>query len=330
MTRVWDSGDIQELTAGYALRNLDADEMATFNRLRQEYPELEEDVEELQRTIGHLAEQSSLDRPPHSPPSHLKGHLFQHIQNMAPPDNMEQPTRELAAPVTSLSGYRQRRLRWFSRKEWIAGVAVAVAIVSVFNTIQMSGQLQVATAQIQEMDALITTLKAEQPTNVASPLVMASSSDLMQANWHSVEHIFSDHDISMAMDNYKIMVPTSQPADIVQGLQDEVAMPTEILEVASEQVELMGGNACFFGEAEGARFVYQMGETMASFYQITNADTMGLEVAGEAPLYVTRPGGESAVIWKQGDFLYAIVGDLSPSLLQELSAETRQIETQQI
>ena len=326
MTRVWYSGEVQELAAGYALRNLDGDEMAAFQRLRREHPDIEDDVEELQRMIGHLAEQSSAIEPPsQSPPSHLKGRIFQQIQSIENQDGIDPSVVEMTTPVASLSRYRRRRSLRFGRKEWIAGVAVAVAIISLFNSFQLSGQLQVATAQLQEQEAMITTLKAEQPTGFESPLVMASSSDLMEANWHSVEHIFSDHTISMQMENHKIMVPTSQPAEIVQGLRDEVAMPTEILEVASEQVELMGGNACFFGEAEGARFVYQMGDTMASFYQITNANTMGLEIAGNAPLYVTRPGGESAVIWQQGEFLYAIVGDFSPSLLQELSAETRQI-----
>jgi|GEM_PF-1607929 len=320
MAQVWNVERRWELAAGYALQNLDEDEMAVFQRWWREHPDLTHEVEALQEVVGDLAAQT----PAVEPPPNLKNRLFQRLQATATPAQVgEVQERKLVPPIASLAGARQRRSPRI-RGGWVAGIAAGMAIALGINTLLLTEQLQVATAQIQEQAALISQLQAQR-SPAEPPLVLASSSDLVQADWYSIEHLFHDHTTSMQMENYKIMVPSAQPAEIAQALQDEVLMPDQLLEMVSETAQLMGGNACYFDQAEGARFVYQVGDTMVSFYQITNADTMGLAIAEGAPLYVTRPGGENAVIWQDGEFLYAILGDVAPDRLQQLSAATRQI-----
>lgn len=73
MARVWSSGEVQELAAGYTIQNLDADELAQFQALRQSHPEMEDAIEELLRMVGYLVEQAFVMNPSHyAPPLHLK------------------------------------------------------------------------------------------------------------------------------------------------------------------------------------------------------------------------------------------------------------------
>jgi hypothetical protein len=188
---------------------------------------------------------------------------------------------------------------------------VGLAIAAGFSNLRLARQLQVAQAQLAEQATQIAHLQA-QPTATAAPLVLASDSDLMAGNWHRIAPIFDDHTLSMQMENYKIMVPSAQPREIFQALQPAVALPPQVHALTTADAALMGGNACFFEDAEGARFVYQIGEDMASFYQITSQNGMGLTATADSPIYVTRPGGESAVFWQEGDLVYAIVGNFAP------------------
>lgn len=149
----------------------------------------------------------------------------------------------------------------------------------------------------------------------------AQSSDApsLTQTWSGLSQLLQDHQKSLANPDGPVDVVVQQPDDIpslLQGFQTTVAsLPL----LPAQKGTLLGGSRCQFGKNQGLRLTYQLPRnTTVSAYQLAVADEEFPEFES-AQLTLQQPDGTGVVLWREEDYLYALVAELPTAELQSLA-----------
>jgi anti-sigma-K factor RskA len=135
------SNNWQDLTAGYVLGNLSDEEIESWERLVQQYPELCDEIKQFQSTFNVLAE-----TVPMYPPS---GQLLNQIRAAA---KVALDTKTVPSPVQSPTLLRRASDRTILLMRWGGAIAASVMAVLAVQTVSLRAQLQQAKTQIANLD----------------------------------------------------------------------------------------------------------------------------------------------------------------------------------
>jgi anti-sigma factor RsiW len=281
--------EIQELAAGYVLGDLDSDEAELFQTLLAEWPELQQDVTALREALAlmpyELTDVVVADR--------VRSQLLTQAE--------AELCRELAAAPISLDASQPAKLeptqpKWSLWQPWcVSGVAAGLAIVCGLAALRLSGQIRFLQAQ------------SDRPTDRASVV----------HTWSGLDDILQDHQKSLHHPDGPVDFAVGKPSDILDrltGFQTTVAA----LPLLSRG-KLLGGSNCQFGQTQGLRLTYQLSpDQTVSAYQLDISNKPDPELPS-AQVTLQQPDGTGLVLWRDDDYLYALVATLPIPELQTLA-----------
>lgn len=142
MTRSELPDNWQDLAAGYVLNNLSEDEVAFWENLLQQHPELSEEVEAFQSMLHVFADVV----PMHNPPDKLLAQIHSAMQTGLTASHT--PQVSMLQPKTS-GQFGDR-----GRGGWQIGGAIAASIIALlgFNLYSLRSDLQQASVTIQKLE----------------------------------------------------------------------------------------------------------------------------------------------------------------------------------
>lgn len=300
----------EELAAGYVLGDLDSEEMAEFQQLAVNHPSLWEEVAGLQETLDLL--------PFALVESQLRPSARTQIMQAAAETNAAQLS---PSPVSS----RPIKRPWTK----ILGSIAAVAAVALgLHTVHLQQQL----AQVQQELAQQKNRMAILPlsTNLPTPrhVVITTTDTFVNRNWQGVEQILVDHHKSLGKGLKAVDIPSDQPLKLAALLKAKAPMPAAMPILSQVSSKLLGGSVCTFGKSKGVRITYDSNQHgQVSFYQIAQSQKPDLPQLTPEKLYLAIQDGPGGVFWSDGEFLYAIVSDLSADELKELTSSVEIVES---
>jgi anti-sigma factor RsiW len=138
------------------------------------------------------------------------------------------------------------------------------------------------------------------------------------------EEILADHLGSLRREGGPADVLTTDPSAVVARFRRSVRVPDQVPVLRDADSKLLGGSYCQLPSTRGIRFTYALGtDRTVSVYQLERPREAAAPGPGARPLYVgyyvegaPRPG---AILWGDERFLYAVVGDMPPTTLEELA-----------
>lgn len=289
--------DIQELAAGYVLGDLDSDEVEVFQTLLAASPELYQDVADLQEALS-LMPYGLADVEVDSA---VRSHLLTQAQAELSP---ERSTEFIPIPLSQpseLERARPRRVPGGRRLPWVVStVAASLAIVGGLATLRLSGQVRFLQVQSERM------------TNPAS-----SHQTSVVHSWSGLDDILQDHQTSLNHPDGPVDFVVGRPDDILDllnGFQTTVAALPLL-----PQGRLLGGSNCQFGKTQGVRLTYQLSaDQTLSAYQLDITDQDGPTLQADQ-VTLQRPDGTGVVLWRDDNYLYALVATLPMAELQTLA-----------
>ena len=278
--------EIQELAAGYVLGDLSSEEAEHFKVLLDDVPELQAEVMALQEALAMMPYGLDEQKP--------KGGLRSQILSAAQAELCQSlPSAQLLpSQVSALKTRRfQPQLSW-AMSTAAAGIAIACGLA----TFHLNHQVR--------------TLQARSP---------AFEQSSMTQTWSGLSKLLQDHRQSLSNPDGPVDFVVNQPDEIPalsKGLQTTVAsLPL----LPAQQGILLGGSNCQLGETEGLRLTYQLEtDQTVSAYQLALADEEFPEFQS-AQLTLQQPDGTGIVLWRDDDYLYALVAELPATDLQSLA-----------
>ena len=279
MTRPLSPQEIQELAAGYVLGDLSSAEAEEVRSLLVQLPELRAEVTSLQEVLAMMP--YGLDEV--DPEDGLRSQILSAAQTELSQRN----------PVPHQTRRFQPRLPWA-----MSTAAAAFALVCGLATLHLSDQVRSLQAQYPRSDLVQT--------------------DIAQT-WSGLSQLLQDHQQSLANPKGPVDFVVQTPDDIpslLQGFQTTVAaLPL----LPAKQGMLLGGSNCQLGNNQGLRLTYQLPmDTTVSAYQLVLADEEFPEFQS-AQLTLQQPDGTGIVLWRDDDYLYALVAELPTTELQDLA-----------
>lgn len=272
--------DMQELAAGYVLGDLNSAEAEQFRALLAEMPDLQAEVASLQEALAMMP--YGLDEV--NPEVGLRSQILSAAQaELSQPQPVLQPVKR-----------GQRRLPWA-----MSTIAAGLTIVCGLATLRLSNQVRLLQAQYPQSD-------------------LAVESDIT-LTWSGLRQILQDHQQAMVRPEGPVDFVVDQPdeiPDMLQGFQTTVAaLPL----LPAKQGRLLGGSNCHLGETKGLRLTYQLKtDQRVSAYQLDLGDGEFPEFPS-AQMTLQQPDGTGVVLWRDDDYLYALVAELPAVELQNLA-----------
>lgn len=301
----------EELAAGYVLGNLDSEEMAEFQQLAVEHPSLWEEVAGLQETLDLLPFALTESQPQPSARQQI-------MQSAAQVNLGATPQQQNASPHT------QRP--WGKIFGSIAAVTTIVLGVQTVHFQQQLAQVQQELAEHKSRMATLPSLSTNQPT--PRNVVITTTDTFVQRNWQGVEQILVDHLKSSKKGLKAVDIPSNQPMELAALLRAQVPMPSAMPVLSEINSKLLGGSICTFGNSKGVRITYDtVQHGQVSFYQIARSQKPDLPQLTPEKLYLAIQDGPGGVFWSDGEFLYAIVSNLSADELKELTSAVEIVES---
>ncbi|MFG6105118.1 hypothetical protein U2F10_22850 [Leptothoe sp. EHU-05/26/07-4] len=275
--------EIQELAAGYVLGDLSSSEAEYFQALLAEVPELQAEVRALQEALAMMP--YGLDEV--EPEGGLRSQILTAAQS------------ELSQPLP----VPQKVRRFPSRLPWaMSTVAAGLAIVCGLATLRLSGQVRLLQAQYPQPD-LVTTDQAG-----------------MYQTWSGLSKLLQDHQKSLANPNGPVDFVVHQPNEIPALLKEFPTTVAALPLLPAKQGMLLGGSSCQLGETQGVRLTYQLeAEKTVSAYQLAVTEEEEFPEFQSAHLTLQQPDGTGIVLWRDDDYLYALVAELPTTELQSLA-----------
>jgi mycothiol system anti-sigma-R factor len=136
-----------------------------------------------------------------------------------------------------------------------------------------------------------------------------------------VDALVMDHLRSMTKASGPADVPSADPAEIVARFRAEVPPSSPVPWLLYQGARLVGGSFCHLGTTKGLRFTYAMGNgRTVSLYQLDRSGQASFSRPGSGYRYVGQPQSPGVVLWGNGRFLYALVGELPLEDLQKLAS----------
>ncbi|MEM7793702.1 MAG: hypothetical protein AAF579_04510 [Cyanobacteria bacterium P01_C01_bin.118] len=279
MTKPLSPQEMQELAAGYVLGDLDSSEAEAFRKLLAQTPELAAEVTALQEALAMMPYGLEETEP--------EGGLRSQILSVAKSElAQESPLRLKAATGPS-------RLHWF-----VGGAAAGMAMVCGLATLYLGNQVRILQAQ--------------------SPQSEQTEADIAQT-WSGLRQLLQDHQRSLDNPEGPVDFVVQQPDEIPQLLQGFQATVASMPLLPAKQGMLLGGSNCQLGGNPGLRLTYQLPtDQTVSAYQLDVAAEEFPEFQS-AQLTLQQPDGTGVVLWRDENYLYALVADLPTAELQSLA-----------
>ncbi|MEL6321059.1 MAG: hypothetical protein AAFQ57_10485 [Cyanobacteria bacterium J06626_14] len=287
------SQEIKELAAGYVLGDLTSDEAELFQSLLAELPELHKEVADLQEALAIM--------PYGLPDTEISDEVRSHLMAKTEAElSIELPTEPISLNSPKIHDLESTQQPTLSRsRQWlpwlVSSVAAGLAIVCGVATLRLSSQVRFLQAQSE--------LTADQVSIVHT--------------WLGLQDILQDHQRSLSNPNGPVDFVVGRPSDILDLLSD--LQTTQAALPLLPQGKLLGGSNCQIGKAQGLRLTYQLSANQTvSAYQlsITNTDVPELS---SAQVTLQRPDGMSMVLWRDDNYVYALVASLPIPELQTLA-----------
>ncbi|MGD1857604.1 MAG: hypothetical protein ACFB2W_25490 [Leptolyngbyaceae cyanobacterium] len=274
--------EIRELAAGYVLGDLTSAETEAFQGLLHELPALKVEVTALQETLAMMPYGLDDVEP--------EGGLRSQILSAAKAE-FSSPTSVSLPPQPSTPTFKRSRLPWI-----MSTTAAGLALVCGLATLRLGNQVRTLQAQY-------------------SPSELTVAGD----PWSGLRNLLQDHHQSLQNPDGPVDFVVSQPdeiPDLLQGFQTTVAaLPL----LPDHQGKLLGGSNCQLGDAEGLRLTYQLEtDQTVSAYQLVLAEEEFPELQS-AHLSLQQPDGTGIVLWRDENYLYAVVAELPTAELQTLA-----------
>jgi anti-sigma factor RsiW len=146
---------------------------------------------------------------------------------------------------------------------------------------------------------------------------------LRPASSFIAEEILADHLVSLRRAGGPVDLVTTDPSAVVTQFRAAVHVPDTVPVLKHADSKLLGGSYCQLQSTKGIRFTYALeGSRTVSVYQLERPREAAVPVPGGRPLYIgyvegsPRPG---AILWGDEGFVYALVGDMPPTALEQLA-----------
>ena len=274
--------EIQELAAGYVLGDLNSAEAEEFQVLLAEMPELQSEVSALQEALTMMPYGLEETLP--------EGSLRSQILSAAKAELSDR------APISLHSRRLQLRLPWA-----MSAAAAGLAMVCGLATLHLSNQLR--------------TLQAQYPQ---SEQRLADQAGITQT-WSGLRQLLQDHQRSLENPDGPVDFVVQRPDEIpslVKGFQTTLAsLPL----LPAKRGMLLGGSNCQLGKNQGLRLTYRLPtDKTVSAYQLDVLDEEFLEFQS-SQLTLQQPDGTGVVLWRDENYLYALVADVPMAELQSLA-----------
>lgn len=300
----------EELAAGYVLGNLDSEEMAEFQQLAVEHPSLWEEVAGLQEALDLLPFALAESQPQRSVREQMMQSAIQ-AKSVAPaPPNANSKTQRPWAKI-------------------FGSIAAVTTVALGVQTVHFQQQLAQIQQELAEQKRLMATLPSS-TAHQATPrnVVITTTDTFVQRNWQGVEQILVDHLKSSKKGLKAVDIPSNQPMELAALLRAQVPMPSAMPVLSEINSKLLGGSICTFGKSKGVRITYDtVQHGQVSFYQIARSQKPDLPQLTPEKLYLAIQDGPGGVFWSDGEFLYAIVSNLSADELKELTSAVEIVES---
>lgn len=294
--------EIKELAAGYVLGDLSSEEAEQFQKLLAQLPALAAEVAALQEALALMP----YGLPEEQPEAQLRSQILSMAQT-----ELSQRSQVMPAPTRQLR-FKQQRLPWM-----VSAVAAGLAIAFGLSTLRLAGQVRTLDAQLQSP------FPGDQRSGAGPADKATGSTGLGESD---LDWLLQDHQKSLSNPNGPVDFVAHQPDAIAQQLQGFQTTVAALPLLPEDQGKLLGGSNCQIGKTNGLRLTYQLGTNQTvSAYQFDLGDTDQFLQLQQLPqfqlTYVTlyQPDGTGIVLWRDQDYLYAVVADLPPADLQALA-----------
>ena len=301
---------LQELAAGYALGNLDSDELQEFHQLAADYPEQSELVADMQELMNLLP--FSLE--PQAPPASIRDRILSEASNAAP-NALDRPKAQKAP----------------EERPWILLLSVLVAGTMGGFGIWSTHKLHMAQRTIKTQQQKIAQLQSPDAMQIKT------SPQVLMANWNGISLVLEDHLQAQKKGTQAVEIQAETPPELFQRLQDEnFSLPQPTPSLSLKNLDFLGGSLCKFGQTKGLRIMYETSQQHPiSFYQLKRAETPNFPLALSEHVLIQSSSGPNMLLWGNDAFLFAIVGDLANPELEILASTLEakafdQLETQNL
>ncbi|MEM8603953.1 MAG: hypothetical protein AAGF24_08975 [Cyanobacteria bacterium P01_H01_bin.121] len=330
--------DIHELLAGYVLGDLDSAEAEQLQRLLQQQPELQQEIYTLQAAFATLP----YGLEPTEPQSTLKSNLLQHVGDpvapvlpapdgataIADPQTVSSDLGSNVLPLQTRFRPRHSIVKRLERvKQGIRTLSVprltgsaAAALLVVFG---VSTILQLH-RQVEQLEARLA------KTLPDSELIIEPANSAIATLWPGIQDLIQDHLQSVQRQRGVADVPAAQMADLASPLNLDAHDLAHLPTLPYDQGLLIGGSNCQLGKTKGVRLSYrwleqsvlQPGSSPAaqtiSAYQLQVAADEFPQLPSTS-VALKQADGVNALIWKQQDYVYALVAELPLETLEKLA-----------
>ncbi|MEL6780048.1 MAG: hypothetical protein AAFO06_22665 [Cyanobacteria bacterium J06597_16] len=305
-----ESEAIQEQAAGYVLGDLTSEEAEQFQQLLKQQPALGEEVAALQEALAMMP----YALPETKPTPELRSRILQATQadfeqDFSPSAPFTQQPAQPRPRPPKLAHKKRRQRTWM-----LGSVAASLAVIALsVNYWQPAGDF----------------LSQTTPTN-PPPL---ENTQIDQV-WSGFGQLVKDHHDSVNNPNGPADFAVQQADDVIEQLKgfqtNAAALPT----LPEYEGKLLGGSDCQFDETRGLRLSYQVDGTPDTAYSDTSQvvsiyqlDLNGDQFPQFRSSYMTlrEPDGTGVVLWREENYLYALVAELPVSDLNSLAHKINRI-----
>lgn len=292
MTMSLSPQEIQELTAGYVLGDLDSDEAELFRALLADLPDLHQEVAALQEALAvmpyGLAEVEMARG--------VRSQLLTRAEAELHATPISEPKPSAAHSIGHPQGPSLESVRSHPQRRWMrGGVAAGLAILCGLFAWRLGGQGRFQQAQ------------SESPSQEIS----------VAQTWAGLDDILQDHQKSLGDPDGPVDFVVNQVSDIpaqVTGFSTTVAALPLL-----PRGQLIGASNCQFGKTPGLRLTYQLSsDQTVSAYQLAVTD-QSLPALPSAQITLQQPDGTGLVLWRDDHYLYALAATLPVPELQALA-----------
>ena len=139
----------------------------------------------------------------------------------------------------------------------------------------------------------------------------------LEQAWVGLDQLLADHRRSLANPAGPADFTVRQPAELVARVEGFETTLTALPLLPDSTGQLVGGSNCRFGKTRGLRLTYRIGDQDISAYQLTTAAMPTAQPA--ARLTLEQPDGTTLVVWREENYLYALVAALPAPRLRAIA-----------
>ena len=296
---------IEELLAGYALGNLDSEEIEQLENLLLQHPELLEQREELCSVLELMPYGLDPIEPPKS--------LGEKILNSA---------REETQSNKDLSPHKNKFAFGSPRLSFPFAISGGLAILTIFlglNNYQLRTNLNLAQNQLRQQQ-----VELAQKNSVISNYLNISQELIVANNWSGLSDLALDHQKFVTHPGKTVDFSTNEAKKIADHFQPEFQADFKVPELKAEDAKLLGGSLCNLAKTKAIRYTYKVssGETI-SFYQLERSEKFLFPHVGLGKVKINQPQQPGIVMWEDDNFIYALVAESHGIKLDEIASQLR-------